>query len=77
MKIIEYKTATADSCAALDAAVNKMLAQGFQLFGDPYSSHNNAGGMAGTSQLAQAMVRYGLREGLEPQEVVPQTSLVP
>jgi hypothetical protein len=77
MKIIEYKTATAENCASLDAAVNKLIAQGFQIYGSPYSSHSNEDGIAGTFQVAQAMVRNGLQENPAPQPILPQTSVDP
>jgi hypothetical protein len=77
MKVIEYKTATADTAASLDKNVNALLAQGFEPYGSPYFSNNKAEGVANTSQVAQAMVRNGLRENPDPQETLPQTSLAP
>jgi len=66
MKIIEYKTATADSPALLDAEVNKLLPHGFQLYGNPYYSGN---------KLAQAMVKCGLRDHPSAVEVMPTTAI--
>ena len=77
MKIIEYRTVTADTGASLDKNVNALLAQGFEPYGSPYLCENKADGVANTSQMAQAMVRNGLRENLDPQETLPQTSLAP
>jgi hypothetical protein len=77
MKVIEYKTATADTWASLDSKVNALLAQGFEPYGSPYFGHNKAEGIANTSQVAQAMVRNGLRENPDPQQTFQQTSLAP
>jgi hypothetical protein len=77
MKVIEYKTATADTWASLDSNVNALLAQGFEPYGSPYFSNNKAEGIANASQVAQAMVRNGLRENPVPQETFPHTSLAP
>ena len=77
MKVIEYKTATADTWALLDSNVNALLAQGFEPYGNPYFGNNKAEGIANTSQVAQAMVRNGLRENPDPQEAFPRTSLAP
>jgi hypothetical protein len=77
MKIIEYKTATADSWASLDRDVNKLLAQGYQLYGNPYFGENKIEGAIGTFMVAQAMVKCGLREHPAPLETVPQTMIAP
>jgi hypothetical protein len=77
MKVIEYKTATADTWALLDSNVNALLAQGFEPYGNPYFGNNKAEGIANTSQVAQAMVRNGLRENPDPLETFPRTSLAP
>ncbi|MGA3180800.1 MAG: DUF1737 domain-containing protein [Verrucomicrobiota bacterium] len=77
MKVIEYKTATADTWASLDKKVNALLAQGFQLYGNPYSSPNTADGIASSFQVAQAMVRNGMRENPDPQLTLAETTLAP
>jgi hypothetical protein len=77
MKIIEYKTATADSWAALDKDVNKLLAQGYQLYGNPYFGENKIEGAIGTFLVAQAMVKCGLRENPVLLEVLPETVIAP
>ena len=77
MKIIEYKTATADNWAALDKDVNNLLAQGYQLYGNPYLAGNKIEGAIGTFLVAQAMVKCGLRENPAPLETVPQTMIAP
>lgn len=68
MKIVEYKTATAESCTALDKEVNKMLSQGYQLYGPPYVREKS---------IAQAMVKCGLRENMAPLETIPETLIAP
>jgi hypothetical protein len=73
MKIIEYKTATADSWASLDKDVNRLLAQGYQLYGSPYFGENKIEGAIGTFMVAQAMVKYGLLENAAPVETFPPT----
>ena len=77
MKIIEYKTATADSWAALDKDVNKLLVQGYQLYGNPYFGENKIEGAISTFMVAQAMVKCGLRDAPVPLETFPQTAIAP
>ncbi|MGD1086695.1 MAG: DUF1737 domain-containing protein [Verrucomicrobiota bacterium] len=77
MKVIEYRTATADDCASLDQEVNKLLAQGFQPYGNPYYSHTKGKGIADTRQVAQAMIRNGMLENPDPAVTVPETLLAP
>jgi hypothetical protein len=77
MKIIEYKTATADGWPALDKEVNKMLAQGYQLYGSPYFGENKIEGAIGTFMVAQAMVKFGLYEKPAPLETAPETLIAP
>jgi hypothetical protein len=77
MKVIEYKTATADTWALLDSNVNALLAQGFEPYGSPYCCNNKGDEIALSPHMAQAMVRNGLRENPAPQETLPQTSLAP
>ena len=77
MKIIEYKTATADSWSALDKDVNKLLVQGYQLYGNPYIGENKIEGALGTFMVAQAMVKCGLRDHPAPVETVPGTLVAP
>jgi hypothetical protein len=73
MKIIEYRTATADTAASLDQNVNALLAQGFEPYGSPYL--NNVAD--GIGNAAQAMVKSGLRESPAPQVSLPQSSPAP
>jgi hypothetical protein len=77
MKIIEYKTATADSWAALDKEVNKLLTQGYQLYGSPYFGENKIEGAIGAFLVAQAMVKCGLQEKHSPIETIPGTFINP
>jgi hypothetical protein len=77
MKIIEYKTAAADSWVSLDKEVNKLIAQGYQLYGNPYIGGNITDGAGGTFMMAQAMVKYGLRENPVPVETIPETTIAP
>jgi len=77
MKVIEYKTATADSWAALDKEVNKLLAQGYQLYGSPYFGENKMEGAIGTFMVAQAMIKCGLLEKPAPLETLPGTTIAP
>lgn len=77
MKVIEYRTVTADTGASLDKNVNALLAQGFEPYGSPYFCNFKAEGIAHSSNLAQAMVRNGLRESPDLRETLPQTSLAP
>ena len=77
MKVIEYRTVTADTAASLDMNVNALLAKGFEPYGSPYFCNFKAEGIAHSSNLAQAMVRGGLLENPDPQETLPQTSLAP
>jgi hypothetical protein len=77
MKIIEYKTATADNWASLDKDVNKLLAQGYQLYGNPYFGEKKIEGAIGTFMVAQAMVKCGLRENPVPLETFPETMIAP
>ena len=77
MKIIEYKTATADNWASLDKEVNKLLAQGYQLYGNPYFGGNKIEGAVGASWWRKAMVKCGLRENPAPLETFPETTIAP
>jgi hypothetical protein len=77
MKITEYKTATADSWAALDKEVNKLIGQGYQLYGSPYFGENKIEGAIGTFMVAQAMVKCGLMEKSPALEISPQTLIAP
>jgi hypothetical protein len=77
MKVIEYKTATADSWASLDKDVNRMLAQGYQLYGSPYFGENKIEGAIGTFMVAQAMVKCGLLEKSAPVETSAETLIAP
>jgi hypothetical protein len=77
MKIIEYKTATADNWASLDKEVNKLLAQGYQPYGNPYSGGNKTEGAIGPFMVAQAMVKCGLREKPAPLETFSETRIAP
>ena len=77
MKIIEYKTATADNWASLDKEVNKLLAQGYQLYGNPYFGGSKTEGASGAFMVAQAMVKCGLRENPPPLETFSETTIAP
>ena len=65
MRIVEYKTAVAEDGEGLDREVNKMIAQGYQLYGSPYASGK---------VMAQAMVKHGLRDGVPPVEAPSTTT---
>lgn len=56
MKIVEYRTASAcDHNHTISGAVNKLIAEGFQPWGDPYLDING--------YPLQAMVRYEDKKG--------------
>ena len=74
MKIVEYRTATADDWEGLDKAVNALLAQGYQPYGNPYSCAGVSQGAGGAGQLAQAMVRGGMQLPLDPPQVATSAS---
>lgn len=71
MKIVEYKTAKAGNWVALDGEVNKLLLQGYHLYGNPYC----VGDTGGSFTLAQAMVKAGLREPPGVVETLPTTAM--
>ncbi len=77
MKIIEYKTATGDTWTAFDKEVNKMLGQGYQLYGNPYGVENTVEGAIGPVMLAQAMVKFAMYEKLPPADPIPGMPLAP
>jgi hypothetical protein len=77
MKVIEYKTATADGWAALDKEVNKMLGQGYQPYGSPYFGENKIEGAIGTFMVAQAMIKLGLLEKPAPVPTFSETIIAP
>jgi hypothetical protein len=77
MKVIEYRTATGENCVSLDAEVGKLLAQGFQPYGNPYFSQSKGKGAATTFQVGQAMIRNGLLDDPAPQVTLPATVLAP
>jgi hypothetical protein len=76
MKIAEYRTANGDSFAALDKDVNKLLAQGYQLYGNPYFVENKIEGAIGTFMAGQAMVKYAMHEKFPPAEPLPAGSII-
>ena len=55
MKTILYHTVSASTAAELDNAVNKLLEEGYQLFGSPYLSDLPIEGTAGNMAFYQAM----------------------
>ena len=57
-KIIEYRTVAKQSIKELDAKVNEVLAEGFQLYGNPYVSEGEIPGFVGPFLACQAMVKY-------------------
>jgi hypothetical protein len=64
MKIIKYATATASDFRSLDAIVADYISQGFQPYGNPYSSRDTSHGRGlleiqrGIFTVSQAMVKY-------------------
>jgi hypothetical protein len=53
--ITEYATARATNSTELDVAVNKMIKEGFQPYGDPYAADSTKDyGF----RVSQAMVKY-------------------
>jgi hypothetical protein len=64
MKIIKYATATANDFKSLDAIVAEFISQGFQPYGNPYSSRDTSQGRGlleiqrGIFAVSQAMVKY-------------------
>jgi hypothetical protein len=75
MKIAEYKTATGETAAALDKEVNRLLGQGFQLYGAPYALRG-AGG-AEDSVAAQALIKLAMMEKYPPAEASMASVIAP
>ena len=71
-KIIEYKTANGDSWEALDKEVNKLLSQGFHLYGHPFSVED----ASGRFQLGQALVKFAMHEKFPPADPLPPGSMI-
>lgn len=71
-KIVEYKTANGDSWSALDKDVNKLLSQGFHLYGNPYSAETADGAL----ELGQAMIKFAMHEKFPPAEPLPPGSII-
>ena len=57
MKAKQYATAYGNNPRELDEAVNKLLAAGWQLFGNPYAMENPVKDAVEPLLLAQAMVK--------------------
>jgi hypothetical protein len=57
MPIKQYATAYGNSPRELDEAVNKMLASGWQPFGNPYATENPVKDAVEPALFAQAMVK--------------------
>jgi hypothetical protein len=57
MKIIEYKTATGSNIPALDKAVNKLIEQGFEPYGQPYFETWDDPSVMDKNGFFQAMIR--------------------
>ena len=76
MKVAEYKTATGDSWITLDSEVNKLLAQGYHLYGNPYVVASTIEGTIGTFMAAQAMVKFAMHEKFPPAEPLAPGSLI-
>jgi hypothetical protein len=55
MKIKEYKTVGGSNAEDLDAKVNKLLAEGYQLYGNPYLSDSVIDGVESFA-IFQALV---------------------
>lgn len=77
MKVAEYKTATGDNWTTLDAEVNKLLAQGYHLYGNPYVVTSTIEGTIGTFMTAQAMVKFSMHEKFPPAEPVSGSLIAP
>lgn len=56
MKIVLYRTVSAASAFELDNAVNKLLDEGYELYGPPYLSDAHTEGMVEDLAFFQAMV---------------------
>ncbi len=57
MKIKEYVTAFGNTPRELDDAVNKLIAKGWQPFGNPYASENPVKHALEHMLLAQARIK--------------------
>lgn len=57
MKITKYATAYGNNPRELDEAVNKLIASGWQPFGNPYATENPVEGAMESQMYAQAMVK--------------------
>ena len=57
MKATKYATAFGNNPRELDEAVNKHLASGWQLYGNPYATENPVKDAMEPQILAQAMVK--------------------
>jgi hypothetical protein len=57
MKIKEYATAFGNNARELDEAVNKLIAKGWQPYGNPYATENPVKQALEHLLLAQAMVK--------------------
>ena len=57
MKIKEYATAFGNNPRELDEAVNKLIASGWQPYGNPYATENPVKQALEHLLLAQAMVK--------------------
>jgi len=55
MEAILYHTVIASTSKELDAAVNDLLGQGYQLYGSPYLSDHPVEGLGGDRAFYQAM----------------------
>jgi len=56
MEAVLYHTVVAATAEELDAAVNDLLGQGYELYGSPYLSDRPIEGLGGDRAFHQAMV---------------------
>jgi len=56
MEMVLYHTVVASTSKELDAAVNELLGQGYQLYGNPYTSDRPIEDLGGDRAFYQAMV---------------------
>jgi hypothetical protein len=77
MKIAEYKTVTGSDWVSLDNTVTQLLAQGYQLYGNPYCGWGAGKGFGDKFTVAQAMVKGGLHDPAPLVESVATTLIAP
>jgi hypothetical protein len=57
--------------------VTKLLAQGYQLYGNPYFVENKVEGALGTFMVGQAMIKFAMHEKFPPADPPPGSAIAP